>query len=275
VTTLGAWVSYPTVGGKSSPYPGALYLVSDSRITWGRQRRWDAGKKLFSAKDEPHIFGYCGDVVFPSLVLAQIVSAIDQNILFPADADMTTRHGIIFNSIKTSFSRRHNAPDEDFWILHGARKTPWRKPSFALWVIEYRAKDKVWSSTEIQIAAETRALISLGTGQSSAKVQVRRWADSDVGGTSRSIFSAFHAAIKSGVDPQSGGAPQIAALYSTQGPQTIGFIHAGVHYLHGLEFVPGPELSNIEWCDELFQRMNPTTLKRLTGSRRFARPRGV
>ena len=45
---------------------------------------------------------------------------------------------------------------------------------------------------------------------------------SDVGGTSRSIFSAFYDAMQSSDDPLSGGYPQIAALYTTRKPQVIG-----------------------------------------------------
>ena len=45
-----------------------IYLASDSRITWGSaNRRWDAGRKLFTSDKSSHAFGYCGDVVFPSL----------------------------------------------------------------------------------------------------------------------------------------------------------------------------------------------------------------
>lgn len=188
---------------------------------------------------------------------------------------MTSQHEIIFNSIQKSFSRRHNAPDEDFWILHAARVSPWPTPAFALWVIHYSVEGKVWEDTEIPMPSETKSLISLGTGGPSAKIHVRRWQQSDTGGTSRSIFCAFHDAIKSGDDPLSGGPPQIAALYLNGPPQTIGFIEKGTHYLHGLELMPRPTLRNIEWRDSLFQRINPRTMRVLKGARRFARPRGV
>jgi len=84
MTTLIAWIVYSATGERPE-LPRAIYVASDSRITWGSQaRRWDAGRKVFNPSKAPHIFGYCGDVVFPSLVLGQVISAIDNNIMFEA-----------------------------------------------------------------------------------------------------------------------------------------------------------------------------------------------
>ena len=69
---------------------------------------------------EPHLFGYCGDVVFPSLVLGQVVSAIDQGLLFSPEANAEEKNMAVFESVKSSHSRRHNAPKQDFSIVHGA-----------------------------------------------------------------------------------------------------------------------------------------------------------
>lgn len=264
MTTLGAWISHTQAGQQ------ALYFVSDSRITWGsRERRWDAGRKIFVPYDEPHILGYCGDVVFPSLVLGQLVSAIDQKILFAPDASPSMKQDTIFNCLRTSWAARCKTPDFSFQILHAMRVTPWPNPSFSLWQIEYRADDQAWSSVEIPLNSTTSHLVLLGTGKQSASDQITRWGSSDVGGTSRSIFSAIHDSIKSGSDPLSGGSPQIAALYTALKPQTIGFVHDGKHYLHGLQLLPGDALSNIEWRDSLFQRIDPITMKVIKDARRF------
>jgi hypothetical protein len=201
MTTLGAWISY-TNSGLDQTVATALHVVSDSRITWGSQsRRWDAGRKLFVPYEEPHILGYCGDVVFPGLVLGQITSAIDQKILFAADATPAIKHDTIFNSIRTSWAGRHNTPDASFQILHAMRKTAWPDPSFALWKIECRAANDSWNSVEIPIGGATSKLIWLGSGTQSAGGHALKWGRSDVGGTSRSIFSAFHDAIESGEEP--------------------------------------------------------------------------
>jgi hypothetical protein len=144
-----------------------------------------------------------------------------------------------------------------------------------MWQISYDAKEKGWQSEPITIPLKTGVLASLGSGAKITDRHVGRWKKSDVGDRSSSIFSAFYDAVTSKADPLSGGAPQIAALFSSLGPQIIGFVKDGVHYLHGLELVPGKMLAQIEWRDELFQRIDPMTLKRKSGARRFARPAGV
>ena len=51
--------------------------MSDSRITWPNAH-WDAGQKLFVSTRFPDIFGYSGDVQFPTLALRQILDRMDQ-----------------------------------------------------------------------------------------------------------------------------------------------------------------------------------------------------
>jgi len=114
MTTVIAWISYSDTG-ESPDLPRAMYMASDSRITWGsRVRRWDAGRKIFSPFKEPHIFEYWGDVVFPSLVLGQLVSAIDHGILAHRRSSQR-RHinwlGIIIKAPKTAGSSAAHAAD--------------------------------------------------------------------------------------------------------------------------------------------------------------------
>ena len=62
------------------------YIASDSRITWGNNDIFDYCKKVFTCKQFPEIFGYCGDVLFPSIVLSQIaemISCIEHHIQYP------------------------------------------------------------------------------------------------------------------------------------------------------------------------------------------------
>jgi len=151
----------------------------------------------------------------------------------------------------------------------------WPEPSFELWQIDYNAVSRSWNSAEVSVGPTTGLLIALGSGQRPARNHSRRWSRSDVSGTSRSIFSAFFDAITSGDDPLTGGPPQIAALYSSLSPRTIGFALEGKHYLHGLEVLPGESLLSIEWRDPLFQRIDPATFKVVSEARRYARPKGL
>jgi hypothetical protein len=273
MTSVIAWISYSDTG-ESPELPRAMYMASDSRITWGTQvRRWDAGRKIFSPYKEPHLFGYCGDVVFPSLVLGQLVSAIDHGILFPPEASAVEKNSAVFESIKASHKRRHNVQEQDFTILHVHRCYDWPSTTFAAWVISYAAAHGLWNCQEIPLPLDTAIAVALGSGADSAKSHVGRWADSDVGGTSRAIFSAFCDAITSGEDRLSGGVPQMSGLYTEGPPQPLGYIENGLSFLHGLQLEPGGALSNIEWRDRLFQRVDPRTRLPIPDARRFARPR--
>jgi hypothetical protein len=74
MTTLISWI------GVDSRKPSSLYIASDSRLSWASSDAyWDRGRKVFSSKRLPHIWGYCGDVLYPSLALGQIIAAVDNS----------------------------------------------------------------------------------------------------------------------------------------------------------------------------------------------------
>jgi hypothetical protein len=269
MTTLIAWVSYPI----SRPNIRAIYLASDSRITWGSaNRRWDAGRKLFTSDRSAHAFGYCGDVVFPSLVLAQVISAIDQKQLFEEDVPPDDQHKAIVSVIKSSFERRHNAPDQGFTIVHAYRERSGDAACFRVWRTDYDHNQKVWGDALLTFPRDTATIVELGSGASATRQHGRRWKASDVGGTSRSVFSAFCDALGSKTDPLSGGAPQLAALYTSGPARPLGVFYQGHRFLHGLPLAIHAPSSKLEWRDGLFQRVDGEDGSQLPGARRFARP---
>lgn len=272
MTSLIAWVSYPKSGNATTGDATAIYLASDSRITWAsKAKRWDAGHKLFAASSAAHVFGYCGDVVFPSLVLAQVTAAIDHNLLFDDGAPYRDKNTIILSAIQSSFQQRHNAPDESFSIIHALRDKWGKVASFHLWRIDYDHHSKEWKEAALPLPSATGTIIELGSGAKSTRSFGQRWRASDVGGTSRSVFSAFCDSLRSNEDPFSGGAPQLVALY-TKGPAyPLGVWFDGQRYLHGLRLAPSTLSSKTEWRDELFQRVDFDG-QPLKGARRYARP---
>jgi hypothetical protein len=272
MTTLIAWVAF-TDTGERPELARAVYVASDSRITWESSgHRWDAGRKLFSPHEQPHLFGYCGDVVFPSLVLGQIISAIDQGILFDPSDSADRKHQVILESIMASHDCPHDVGEQDFSILHVVRRSAWPATAFSGWVIRYRAKTRDWSSEVLPFPTKTGLLIALGSGAGMAKAHTRRWNESDVGGMSRAIFSAFCETISASKNKLSGGPPQLSGLYGEGPPKTFGVIQNGSPFFHGLPLKREMALSNIEWRDELFQTIDPISLSAAKGARRFARP---
>lgn len=272
MTTLLVWVSYSTTGERPD-LPRAMYMASDSRITWGSElRRWDAGRKIFAPVSEPHLFGYCGDVVFPSLVLAQVVSAIDQRVQFDPKANGIERNASVLSSLKRSHQGLSDVEARDFEIVHIYRQQDWPSTEFSCWKIGYAAKSGRWDCGELALPLKTGVVVPLGSGATAATAYVDRWGRSDVGGTSRGIFSGFCESIMSGDDRLTGGPPQISGLYTEGPPRTFGFVDKGLLFLHGLQLEPSVSVRNIEWCDHLFQRVDPVTSQPLDGARRFARP---
>jgi hypothetical protein len=267
VTTLLSWLSIDDRG------PSSIYIVSDSRITWGSaDNRWDSGRKVF-ATQSADIFGYCGEVLFPSLLLGQLGDLIDRHLLWQDDSDAKTRHSIIVGYLKASFKRRHNAPNHDFTIMHCSRDASGLGSAFSCWRIDYDAKNNSWRDTAIDVShdSKSRLLIALGSGGEFLNQEIKRWNDTSQGGTARSIFSAFCDALEAGGDPYTGGMPQIVALDRQAGGKVIGFATQNTRYIYGLPVEALTTLDNIDWVDGLFQRISSDTLNLLPGAQRHVR----
>ena len=92
--------------GVDSHSPCSAYLMSDSRFTWkGQHNSYDYGQKLFAFRSYPDILGYCGEVLFASQTLSQLIISGDAGALFPVSTDSPERSQIIFNQIKTQFAK--------------------------------------------------------------------------------------------------------------------------------------------------------------------------
>ncbi|MCK1288989.1 hypothetical protein IVB41_34365 [Bradyrhizobium sp. 44] len=271
MTTLAAWSGVDPRG------PSSLYLVSDSRISWGSYlNRWDAGRKLFACKSTPDVFGYVGDVLFPSLMLGQIIAAADDGALFPTGASAEARHAIVAETVKVSLGSRFNAPDRSFAILHGARDGSGMNARFRLWTLTYVAstwtRAAVWTDEELSIDKTQSALhTALGSGGRAVKKQNEDLQYDPQGRTSRAIFWAFCDALKNKADPLSGGAPQLIGLYRTEMGKSYGITYEGHRYYQGLLVPDSAHLNGIEWRDVNFQRVDGATMQVLHGAQRHGR----
>lgn len=275
MTSLMSWISFSDTG-EAPELPRALYLASDSRITWGSSnRRWEGGRKVFASATEPHMFGYCGDVVLPALLLGQLVSAIDAGILFRSDLSSEARHLVVARAVERSVKSAVETPTADFEILHLTRALDWPSTSFRAWSIKYDAASRIVESTPLAVPSKTGVVTRVGSGRGSTKNHDERWSRSASGGTSRSYFSSFCDAIASDEDPLSGGPPQLAALYTKGAPRQIGICMDKRRFLNGLEVEADEGLNLIEWRDRLAQRVDPKTFVAVAGGRKFARPDGV
>lgn len=272
MTTLQSWISFSDTGERSD-LPRAVYLASDSRITWGQSdRRWEAGRKVFAPNFQPHLFGFCGDVVLPALIIGQVVSAIDAGVLFSAGASGNDRHEAVLRAVERGVGSAIMTPTMDFTIHHLYRERIWPETYFRAWSIFYSAGQKSCKSQEVVMPGRTRVVGAYGSGRTSAEVHHDLWQTTESAGRSRAILSSFCDSIRSGKDPLSGGPPQLAALYSKGAPVQIGMYMDGRRYLNGLELEVGPNLAGAEWRDGLGQAVDPQTGGVIAGARRFGRP---
>jgi hypothetical protein len=116
MTAFAAWIGVDQRG------PASVYFASDSRISWGPSKTWDCGRKLFVSQSGPHLLGYIGDVMFPSLALAQVMSAIDVGAIFDASASPRQRFSLIQLAIRSAFDKLPVPQRRAFTIVYATRQ---------------------------------------------------------------------------------------------------------------------------------------------------------
>src|SRR5258706_9600625 len=196
MTSIAAWA------GVDSRGPASLYFASDSRITWEAGVNWDSGRKLFASSSSGEIFGYCGDVLFPSIVLGQVDSLLTQGIL-ACDPEKSMDHGMVRSLLEGLFRTYPKPHQNAFTVLHGVREGSGMSSRFRVWRTDWSLQDG-WRDEEIDVPTTSVLALTVGSG---ARV-VTRW-DEDwrrlLGRTSRGVFGSFCDALKSQTDPKTGG----------------------------------------------------------------------
>ena len=126
---MASWIACDPHGVSSA------YIVSDSRITWDAKTYYDYAKKVFASSLYPEIFGYAGDVLFPTIVLSQIVELIDRGILLTKTMTCREKNKIIFEKIYESIAKYPDMMgDSIIQIMHISRDSVFSGyPSFHLY----------------------------------------------------------------------------------------------------------------------------------------------
>jgi hypothetical protein len=236
------------------------------------QRRWDAGEKLFASRVHPDLFGFYGEVLYPTQILSQIVSLSDSGVLFSDDDDPEQRHIKIKEVAKSSFTR-HDAPEKNFHIIHATRENSGMDAKFLIWHLRYWSNSHTWVDRVIDIPTNNSALVSVGgPGSISMEAFDERWRNLPEGRTSRAIFSAFCDSLDSGEDQNTGGPPQLIGLYRIKTPRVFGIVYNGSRFFDGLPLPDEIRAGTIEWRDRLFQRLDGETLSFVPGAKHHSRP---
>jgi hypothetical protein len=261
MTLVVAWVGFDNHGVTSA------YISADSRITWAKGDRFDHGRKVFGLERSPDLFGYCGDVQFPSLVLGQISEMADAGLLFSNDAPPETKTEAVLRKLEDQFAKYPADVGRDrIQVLHVSRGLH-RPPSFRAFLHEWH-RGNGWSSRGLAMPSKSGLLSVLGSGAPEFK---RRLAAYDAGpnaGTSRAVFHCFCQTVASGADPHTGGAPQLVGLYRGLEPKAVkyGIISNGERFIFGASIDDAIKPASVEWRNELFEICDGMTMLRMTGA---------
>jgi hypothetical protein len=266
MTLLVSWAGVDTHG------PTSVYIASDSRISWGGKANFDYGRKVFALRQSPDVLGYCGDVLFPSMVLAQIAEMADRGLLFRADATCKQKFEAIKEKLAQLFHRYPRMVEgitaDILKVLHVSRD-PTDNMKFSCRLIEWR-RSNGWAERNVDIPSSSGILLILGSGSAEFNENYKRYKAGPNQGTSRNVFHCFCDTLFNTGDKFCGGAPQLVGIYRKPGSpaMTFGIIKDKKRYFLGAQINDLLNFENIEWRNDLFELCDGSTMKRIYGAQR-------
>lgn len=260
MTLLVCWAGVDTHGTAST------YIASDSRYSKGDKHTYDFGRKVFACKKWPDIFGYCGDVLFPSVALGQIVALADENLLFSESHTAEKKLSIVVEKLNNLLS---GYPDEEFGlsanglsIIHASR-VDGKNGKFSCNRINLTT-NKTWQASKVEMPSHSKVLFSAGSGKHSFDAKYYNYEQGVNSKTSRNVFHSFCDTLASNQDPTVGGAPQLVGLIRKPGSCGVnyGIIHESKRYFLGAHIDNARSFEKINWRNELFELCDGSTTKR-------------
>lgn len=254
MTLLVAWAAVDTHG------PSSVYLASDSRISWGDSATFDRGRKVFAFKNWPDIVGYCGDVLFPSIALNQIVELADAGLLFGPNFTTGQKFQAIvdkLNDLVDEYPKSHAGLDANsLCVVHASRDNHSTLP-FSCNTITWNVGQR-WSGQAATFPAQSDVLFAVGSASATFRVNLARYRAGPTSGTSRAVFHCFCDTLGASKDKTIGGPPQLVGIIRKPKSNaiTFGVVHQGqrtflgahIDNLQNFEAVPWRN-ANFEICD--------------------------
>ena len=122
-----------------------------------------------------------------------------------------------------------------------------------------------WQVHELPLPKQKSDVVHVdGSGRGAVTAEIDRWRKKDrPARTTRGLFGAFVSAVGSGVDPATGGAPQLVGLFRRDNGRSFGVLFRNQRFLYGMpvhELAPDSELA---WRNELFELASGVTKRRL------------
>ncbi len=256
MTLVVSWI------GIDSRKISSLYIASDSRISWGNQAKFDSGRKVFGCKNHPVIIGYCGDVLFPSIVINQLVDLADQGFLFPKNSSNEDKFQLFYQKLKQQFdsypSEINGITTETLEILFASRNG---ETDFFCRKIMWTKRSKAWAIEDLVFSTHSDKLFVIGSGKIEFEEKFAQFLKSNEAKTSRAVFQCFCETLENINDVYCGGAPQLVGLYNRFNSKQFGIIHENKRYLQGIELNDSSDYNGVEWRNKLFEICDGTTKK--------------
>lgn len=140
---------------------------------------------------------------------------------------------------------------------------------FSSWMIEWQ-RNKGWSGEEIPLPSTSGVLKVLGSGGPEFRKNMARYQEGPAHGTSRCTFHCFCDTLFNIQDQRCGGAPQLVGLYRKPDSSGIayGVIKDKKRYFLGAFVGDSVSHDGVEWRNDLFERCDGTTMKRIVGAQK-------
>jgi hypothetical protein len=270
MTTLLAWVAADQRG------PASIRVAADSRISWSSAngivlRNWDFGRKVFASYRHPDVVGYCGDVLFPTQTLGQMIELIDRDAFFPGRAEPREKVQLIVEALERAACKYPPEETRDFTIVHCTRVEEYMDGEFHVSIVSFSA-GKATSVSPVAVPKKSGVITILGSGANQYRSYLSKWQSSDIGGTSRAMFSSFCEFLRAHPDPKTGGPPQLAGLLRKGAAKSFGIVWDGKLYLMGMEIAASQESREFECYNDFFEICDSMTLQPRDGAQRQPSP---
>jgi len=246
MSLLVAWIS------RDQRRPSAVYIAADSRITAGGEK-WDRGKKVFTCKTQPWIFGFCGSVLVPTQVIAELTDAIDSGLITNPDRDSATN----WESIRLYLQKALTGSGA-FLAKSNSYIFGFHRPTDTAFDAGYYTIEKTAVHfTHVTNDSNESAIIKvLGSGKDCfEEIEKETLSRNSSINVARICFASFCRAIQSGKVHSVGGAPQLVSLRRTGVGYLIPILFEKVMYHQGVE--TDVKAYNGECFDETLQRIDP------------------
>jgi hypothetical protein len=261
MTLLVCWAGIDTHGTSS------LYMAADSRISWKSPAQFDYARKVFAFSNWPDVLGYCGDVLFPSIALSQIVELADAGLLFSEYFSPKQKFQAIVDKLNDLFRQypalHSGLSKNSLSIVHGSRDPDNHKIFFSH-SISWSEK-KGWYGEEKAMPEASGVLFSLGTGAEEFTESLKRYSDGPTRDTSRAVFHCFCHTLANTTEPTVGGAPQLVGIIRKPKSTaiTFGVISNGKRTFLGAHIDNLRNFDTVPWRNENFELCDGSTTQRL------------